>query len=71
MVGHLNSQGYAIAAVHYSLILLATVEEQVTEAASTVGYLVKNAARLDLDPRKIIHKDHSPGAPFLTLLGTE
>ncbi|KAE8132705.1 Alpha/Beta hydrolase protein [Aspergillus pseudotamarii] len=70
-VDHLISKGYAFATVNYTLIPFITVEEQVQEVADSVGYLVKNAARLDFDPDRVILMGHSSGAHVVTLLGTD
>ncbi|KAE8416556.1 Alpha/Beta hydrolase protein [Aspergillus pseudocaelatus] len=70
-VDHLISKGYAFATVNYTLIPSITVEEQVQEVADSVGYLVKNAARLDFDPDRVILMGHSSGAHVVTLLGTD
>ncbi|KAJ5511942.1 Alpha/beta hydrolase fold-3 [Penicillium expansum] len=70
-VAHLTGQGYAFATVNYTLIPSVTVEEQVQEVADSLGYLVKNAARLGFDPQRIILMGHSSGAHVVTLLGTD
>ncbi|KAJ6143534.1 hypothetical protein N7471_002987 [Penicillium samsonianum] len=70
-VAHLTGQGYAFATVNYTLIPSVTVEEQVQEVADSLGYLVRNTARLDFDPQRIILMGHSSGAHVVTLLGTD
>ncbi|KAJ5382577.1 hypothetical protein N7517_000488 [Penicillium concentricum] len=70
-VDHLTGKGYAFATVNYTLIPSVTVEEQVQEVADSLGYLVRNATRLDIDPQRIILMGHSSGAHVITLLGTD
>ena len=70
-VGYLTRKGYAFATINYSLIPSVTVEEQVQEVASSVAYLVNNAARLDFDPERVVLMGHSSGAHVVTLLGTD
>jgi acetyl esterase/lipase len=47
------------------------VEEQVQEVANAVGYLVKNAGQLHIDPKRVILMGHSSGAHVATLLETD
>lgn len=70
-VGHLTEQGYAFASVNYTLIPTVTVEEQVQEIADSISYLVAHAARLAIDPERVILMGHSSGAHVVTLLGTD
>ncbi|KAJ5342346.1 Alpha/Beta hydrolase protein [Penicillium brevicompactum] len=70
-VNHLVAQGYAFASVNYSLIPSVTVKEQVQEVADSVGYLARNAAKLNIDPDRVILMGHSSGAHVVTLLGTD
>lgn len=70
-VSHLTSKGYAFATVNYTLIPSVTVEEQVQEVAKSLGYLVKNAPRLDFNPERVVLMGHSSGAHVVTLLGTD
>ncbi|KAB8276403.1 Alpha/Beta hydrolase protein [Aspergillus minisclerotigenes] len=70
-VDHLTRLGYVFATINYTLIPVVTVEEQVQEVADSLGYLVKNAARLGFDPERIILMGHSSGAHVVTLLGTD
>lgn len=70
-VGHLARQGYAFATVNYTLIPSVTVEEQIQEIANSLAYLVQNAARLDIDPKRVVLMGHSSGAHVVTLLGTD
>ncbi len=70
-VTHLVGRGYAFATVNYSLVPSVTVEEQVQEVADAVGFLVKKAADLDLDPKRVVLMGHSSGAHVVTLLGTD
>ncbi|KAF4968551.1 hypothetical protein FSARC_4066 [Fusarium sarcochroum] len=70
-VDHLTSLGYAFASVNYTLIHKVMVEEQVQEVADSVGYLAENAAKLGIDPERVILMGHSSGAHVVTLLGTD
>jgi acetyl esterase/lipase len=70
-VGYLFDQGYAFSTVNYSLIPSVCVEEQVQEGANAVGYLVKNAGQLHIDPKRVILMGHSSGAHVATLLETD
>jgi acetyl esterase/lipase len=70
-VDHLICQGYTFATVNYTLIPSVTVEEQVQEVADSLAYLMKNAARLDFDPKRVVLMGHSSGAHVVTLLGTD
>ncbi|KAI5926240.1 Alpha/Beta hydrolase protein [Camillea tinctor] len=70
-VSHLTAKGYAFATINYTLVPSVTVEEQVQEVANSLGYLVKNAARLGFDPARVILMGHSSGAHVVTLLGTD
>jgi acetyl esterase/lipase len=70
-VTHLTKLGYAFATVNYTLFPTASVAEQVQEVADAVGYLVRNADSLNLDPDRIVLMGHSSGAHVATLLGTD
>ncbi|KAJ5737753.1 Alpha/beta hydrolase fold-3 [Penicillium malachiteum] len=71
-VYHLLKEGYAFATVNYTLIPSVTVEEQVQEVANSLGFLLKNVARLaHFDPHRVILTGHSSGAHVVTLLGTD
>lgn len=70
-IDHLVKRGYAFASVNYTLIPAVTVEEQVQEVADAVGFLVKNAGDIGLDPEKVVLMGHSSGAHVATLLGTD
>ena len=68
---HYMGQGYAVASVNYRLVPDATVEQQATDVASAVAYLRGNAARLDIDPGRIVLMGHSAGAHLVALVGTD
>lgn len=70
-VNHLLRRGYAFASVNFSLIPSVTVEEQVQEVANSLGYLSRNAVRLDIDPERVVLMGHSSGAHVVTLIGTD
>ncbi|KAK9428017.1 Alpha/Beta hydrolase protein [Lipomyces doorenjongii] len=68
---HLTNMGYAFATVNYTLVPSVTVEKQVQEVADSLGYLIKDAARLEFDPKRAVLMGHSSGAHVVTLLGTD
>lgn len=70
-VSHLTSKGYSFASVSYTLVPAVTVEEQVQEVADSIGYLLNNAASLDIDPGRLVLMGHSSGAHIVTLLGAD
>lgn len=70
-VSHLTNKGYSFASVNYTLVPTVTVEEQVQEVADSIGYLVKNAASLDINPGRLVLMGHSSNAHIVTLLGTD
>ncbi|KAL2851436.1 Alpha/Beta hydrolase protein [Aspergillus pseudodeflectus] len=70
-VSHLTRLGYAFATVNYTLFPDVSVAEQVQEVADAVGYLVRNATSLNIDPDRVILMGHSSGAHVVTLLGTD
>ncbi|CAG9952620.1 unnamed protein product [Clonostachys rosea f. rosea IK726] len=70
-VVHLLEKGYALATINYTLFPHVTVAEQVQEVANSLGYLTRNAARLEFDHSRIVLMGHSSGAHTVTLLGTD
>jgi acetyl esterase/lipase len=70
-VSHLTKLGYAFATVNYTLFPAVSVAEQVQEVADAVGYLVRKATSLNIDPNGVILMGHSSGAHVVTLLGTD
>lgn len=68
---HYLGQGYAVASINYRLVPDATVEQQAADVASAVAYLRGNAAKLGIDPAKIVLMGHSAGAHLVALVGTD
>jgi len=70
-VEHLTGLGYAVASINYRLVPEATVEQQAADVVSSVAYLRRNAARLGIDPTRVILMGHSAGAHLVALVGTD
>lgn len=70
-VTHLLDQGYAVASVDYRLVPTATVEEQATDVAHALSWLVGHAAALGVDGGRIVLMGHSAGAHLAALVGTD
>ena len=68
---HYTGTGYAYAAINYRLVPEATVEDQATDVARSVRYLIDNAARLGFDPSRVVLMGHSAGAHLVALVGTD
>jgi arylformamidase len=71
LVPHYAAQGYAVAAVNYRLVPEATVEQQAADVAGAVAWARTNAARLGIDPERIVLMGHSAGAHLVALVGTD
>ncbi|CAN5551171.1 alpha/beta hydrolase [soil metagenome] len=70
-VEHMLAQGYAFASINYRLVPTATVEEQAADVAASLAWVRSNAARLGVDPRRIVLMGHSAGAHLVSLAGTD
>lgn len=70
-VAHLTAQGYALASIDYRLVPQATVEQQAADVASALAYVIANADKLNIDPRRIVLMGHSAGAHLVALVGTD
>lgn len=70
-VRHLTGEGYAVASIDYRLVPAATVEQQAADVAASVAWLRANAARLGLDPARVVLMGHSAGAHLVALVGTD
>jgi arylformamidase len=70
-VEHLTGEGFAFASINYRLVPNATVEQQAADVASAVAWLRSNAARLGIDPSRIVLMGHSAGAHLVALVGTD
>ncbi|MFZ1744255.1 MAG: alpha/beta hydrolase [Pontixanthobacter sp.] len=70
-LSHWLAQGYAVASTNYRLVPDATVEQQGADVATAIAYFRKNAARLGIDPDRIVLIGHSAGAHLVALVGTD
>ncbi|WP_232844123.1 alpha/beta hydrolase [Allopontixanthobacter sediminis] len=70
-LNHWQQQGYAVASVNYRLVPGATVEEQAADIAAATAYFRRNAARLGIDPDRIVLVGHSAGAHLVSFVGTD
>lgn len=70
-VTHFLQQGYAVASVNYRLVPAAKVEDQAADVAAAFAWLRSNAARLNIDPSKMVLMGHSAGAHLVALVGTD
>ncbi len=68
---HYTQAGYAYASINYRLVPEATVEDEASDVAHAVRYLIDNAARLGFDPNRIVIMGHSAGAHLVSLVGTD
>lgn len=71
MATHARAQGYAFASLGYRLVPDADPARQAEDVAAAIAYLVRNAARLGIDPGRIIVSGHSAGAHLAALVGTD
>ena len=69
--GHLRDQGYAFASINYRLVPAATVEQQASDVAQALAYLLARADKLNIDRSKIVITGHSAGAHLVALVGTD
>lgn len=70
-VTHFTARGYAFASINYRLVPDATVEEQASDVANALAYLLRDAARLGADPSRVVLIGHSAGAHLAALVGTD
>jgi acetyl esterase/lipase len=70
-VAHYPAEGYAFASVNYRLVPDATVEQQASDVASALKWIIAHADELGIDPRRIILMGHSAGAHLVALVGTD
>lgn len=68
---HYPENGYAFATINYRLVPDATVEQAAADVAKSIAYLVGNATRLGIDPRRVVLMGHSAGAHLSALVGTD
>jgi acetyl esterase/lipase len=69
--GHLRDQGYAFASINYRLVPAATVEQQASDVAQALAYLLARADKLNIDRSKVVITGHSAGAHLVALVGTD
>lgn len=69
--GHLRDQGYAFASINYRLVPAATVEQQASDVAQALAYLLARADKLGIDRSKVVITGHSAGAHLVALVGTD
>jgi len=69
--GHLRDQGYAFASINYRLVPDATVEQQASDVAQALAYLLARADKLGIDRSKVVITGHSAGAHLVALVGTD
>jgi arylformamidase len=70
-VKHYTGLGYHLASINYRLVPGATVEQQGADVAQAIGYLLKNATKLGINPEKTVLSGHSAGAHLVALVGTD
>ncbi len=68
---HFVQQGYAFASLNYRLVPSCTVEEQAQDVANAIAYLIRNAAKLGFDGKRVALIGHSAGAHLVALVGTD
>jgi len=68
---HYTGLGYAYASLNYRLVPASTVEDQATDIADALRYLITDVARLGFDPARIVIMGHSAGAHLVALVGTD
>ena len=69
--GHMLAQGYAFASIDYRLVPAATVEQQASDVAASLAYLLERADELGLDRNRVVLTGHSAGAHLVALVGTD
>lgn len=68
---HYPQEGYAFASINYRLVPAARVEDQAADVAASVRALIDRAARLGIDPHRVVLMGHSAGAHLVALVGTD
>ncbi|KPF62068.1 esterase [Porphyrobacter sp. AAP60] len=69
--GHLVAQGYAYASIDYRLVPRNSVEEQASDVAAALAYLLERADALGIDRSRVVLTGHSAGAHLVALVGTD
>ena len=70
-IAHFVAQGYAFATLNYRLVPAAGVEQQAADVCAALAMLKADAARLHIDPARIVLMGHSAGAQLVALVGTD
>jgi arylformamidase len=70
-IAHFTGKGYAFATVNYRLVPGATVEQQAQDVADALGWMVRNAQAMGIDPKRIVVMGHSAGAHLAALIATD
>lgn len=68
---HYRDQSYAFASINYRLVPTVKVEQQAADVAASLAWLIQNAAKLGIDPKRIALMGHSAGAHLAALVGTD
>jgi acetyl esterase/lipase len=71
MPAHMMAQGYAFASIDYRLVPKNTVEEQASDVAAALAFLLKRADSLGIDRSRVVLTGHSAGAHLVALVGTD
>jgi arylformamidase len=66
-----NTQGWAFASLGYRLLPEAPVEQQAADVATAIALLSHDAAKLGIDPDRIVVMGHSAGAHLAALVSTD
>ncbi len=69
--GHLVGQGYAFASINYRLVPEATVEQQASDVAQALAFVLGKAASMGIDRSRVVITGHSAGAHLVALVGTD
>lgn len=70
-IAHFTSEGYAFASIDYRLVPAATVEQQASDVAHALAYVMDHAGKLGIDRQRIVLMGHSAGAHLVALVGTD
>ncbi len=63
-----NQNGYVFISLNYTLVPETTVESQLAELDSALGFIADNVARIGGDPRNISLMGHSAGAHLVSMM---
>ncbi|WP_395752408.1 alpha/beta hydrolase [Prosthecobacter sp.] len=68
---HYLQQGYAFASLNYRLVPSCKVEDQASDVAHAVAFLIRRAEQLGFDGKRVVLLGHSAGAHLVALVGTD